>query len=154
MLKKIISGGQTGVDQAALRQARFSGIPTGGTAAKGWMTEAGPAPWLADHGLVECTAPGYPARTYENVKNSDGTAIFGDVKSDGSQLTIWLCARNLKPRPCAKNPDAKTLIAWIYEYRIAVLNVAGNRQSKLTDEKLLEIIAVLQEVFDFFCKAE
>jgi len=42
----VVSGGQTGVDQAALRAARASGIATGGWAPKGWATEAGPAPWL------------------------------------------------------------------------------------------------------------
>ena len=47
----VISGGQTGVDQAALRAARSCGIPTGGWAPRGWLTEDGPAPWLADYGL-------------------------------------------------------------------------------------------------------
>ena len=51
MIGKIISGGQTGVDQAALRAAKACGIPTGGWAPKGWRTEDGPAPWLADLGL-------------------------------------------------------------------------------------------------------
>ena len=46
MLSFVISGGQTGVDQAALRAARTAGIPTGGFAPLGWSTEDGPAPWL------------------------------------------------------------------------------------------------------------
>lgn len=145
MLKQVISGGQTGVDQASLRQACFSGIPTGGTAAKGWMTEDGPAPWLADFGLVECRAPGYPARTYENVKNSDGTVIFGDETSDGSILAIKLCKSTGKP--CKVNPTPEELLYFIWKNKIEVLNVAGNRGSKLTDEKLVEIIEVLREVF-------
>lgn len=53
MLTKVISGGQTGVDQAALRAAKAARIPTGGYAPKGWLTEDGPAPWLADFGLIE-----------------------------------------------------------------------------------------------------
>lgn len=150
MLKKIISGGQTGVDQAGLRQARLSGIPTGGTAPLGWMTETGPAPWLADYGLKQCTARGYPPRTYENVKYSSGTVIFGDDKSPGSISTIFCCKSANKLYII--NPTAEELIAWIYDNNIEVLNVAGNRQSKLTDEKLLEITRVLKEVFDFFAK--
>ena len=63
MLTKIISGGQTGVDAAALRAAKAVGIPTGGTAPKGWLTEDGPAPWLAEYGLVESDSPFYPPRT-------------------------------------------------------------------------------------------
>lgn len=54
MLERVISGGQTGADQAALRAARACGIPTGGWAARGWLTEDGPAPWLAEWGLAEC----------------------------------------------------------------------------------------------------
>jgi Circularly permutated YpsA SLOG family len=51
MIELVISGGQTGADQAGLRAARASGIRCGGMAPKGWLTEAGPAPWLADYGL-------------------------------------------------------------------------------------------------------
>jgi len=63
MLKNIVSGGQTGADQAGLRAAKAAGIETGGWAPHGWTTEKGPAPWLADYGLAECPIPGYPART-------------------------------------------------------------------------------------------
>jgi hypothetical protein len=54
MIERVISGGQTGADQGGLRAAQACGIPTGGWAPRGWLTEAGPAPWLADWGLVEC----------------------------------------------------------------------------------------------------
>lgn len=149
MLKKVISGGQTGVDQAALRQARFAGIATGGTAPRGWMTEEGPAPWLADYGLVENKHRGYPARTYENAVNSDGTVLFGDMNSDGSILTMRCCGTK-KPFIC--NPTMEELIYFIWNSKIEVLNVAGNRRSKLTPEKLREIIQILRDVFMFFAK--
>jgi predicted Rossmann-fold nucleotide-binding protein len=71
MLRKVISGGQTGVDQAGLRAARAVGLATGGSAPRGWETEDGPAPWLA-----ECEREGYLARTEANVRASDGTMIF------------------------------------------------------------------------------
>jgi hypothetical protein len=88
MIERVISGGQTGVDQAALRAARAAGIPTGGWAARGWATEDGPAPWLADFGLAECPEPGYPARTIANVCDSDGTLWVGTTDSPGGQLTL------------------------------------------------------------------
>lgn len=53
MIERVISGGQTGADQAALRAARACGIPTGGWAPRGWLTEDGPSLWLAEWGLVE-----------------------------------------------------------------------------------------------------
>ena len=56
-LRKIESGGQTGADQAGLRAARAERLETGGWAPKGWETEEGPAPWLADSGLIELPCP-------------------------------------------------------------------------------------------------
>jgi hypothetical protein len=81
MLRHVISGGQTRADQAALLAARRYGIETGGWAPLGWMTEDGPAPWLADFGLVECPEPGYPARTTADVRDSDGLLWFGATDS-------------------------------------------------------------------------
>jgi hypothetical protein len=76
VLEMVISGGQTGVDQAALRAARAAGMPTGGWAPRGFLTEDGPAPWLAGWGLKESARPGYPARTGLNVRQSDATLLF------------------------------------------------------------------------------
>ncbi len=131
MLERVISGGQTGVDQAALRAATAAGIPTGGTAPKGWATEEGPAPWLADFGLVECTEPGYPPRTIANVRDSDGTLWIGDPSSPGGRLTIGT-ARELD-RPLLVIEAGETTPAdvrrWLLEADVRVLNVAGNRES-------------------------
>jgi predicted Rossmann-fold nucleotide-binding protein len=80
---RVVSGGQTGVDQAALRAARAAGFETGGFAPQGWATEAGPAPWLAEYGLVECRVGGYPARTFENVRVADATLWIGPAGSPG-----------------------------------------------------------------------
>ena len=77
MLGGVISGGQTGVDQAALRAARALGIPTGGWAPRGRATEDGPAPWLADLGPAECAWPGYPPRAKADARDSDGTPWIG-----------------------------------------------------------------------------
>ena len=47
VLDRIISGGQTGADQAGWRAARACGIPTGGAMPKGFLTEDGPRPEFA-----------------------------------------------------------------------------------------------------------
>ena len=74
MLKKIISGRQTGADQAGLDAAIKHNIPHGGTIPKGRMTEDGVLP--AKYNLTEMTTKSYPKRTEKNVVDSDGTVIF------------------------------------------------------------------------------
>src|SRR4051794_27751768 len=91
MLERVVSGGQTGADQAGLRAARACGIPTGGWAPLGWQTEDGPAPWLADFGLVELPDGGYPERTRANVRDSTATIWFGDPGSPGGRTTLRAC---------------------------------------------------------------
>jgi hypothetical protein len=103
MIERVVSGGQTGVDQAGLRAARAAGIPTGGAAPKGWLTESVdgrrnvPAPWLSEYDLVECPEPGYPARTRANVRDSDATLWFGDFLSSGGRTTLDACRALDKP---------------------------------------------------------
>jgi hypothetical protein len=80
VIPRVISGGQTGADQASLRATRAAGIATGGFAPQGWLTNDGPAPGLAGWGLVQCPEPGYPSRTRANVRDSDATLWFGDVR--------------------------------------------------------------------------
>lgn len=133
MITKIISGGNTGADQAGLRAARRLGIATGGVAPKGWRTEAGAAPWLGEWGLVESRSPSYQVRTKENVQAADGTVIFG-IPSPGSNQTkslagvlhvpwIWFGGKLDDPEQRRQFRD------WIEEHGIQVLNVAGNRES-------------------------
>jgi len=74
MLSKIISGGQTGADQAALDAAIALGILHGGWIPKGRLTEAGPLP--DKYALTEMPTKDYLARTRQNVLDSDGTVIF------------------------------------------------------------------------------
>ena len=131
MAIKIVSGGQTGVDQAALRAARAAGLETGGWAPQGWATEDGPAPWLADWGLVECEEPGYPARTRANVRDSDATLWLGDYHSPGGRTTLDACRLQGKPFMICYPVTTRSsqVVAWIRERSPAVLNVAGNRES-------------------------
>jgi predicted Rossmann-fold nucleotide-binding protein len=74
LLKKIISGGQTGVDRAALDVAMRLGIAHGGWIPKGRLTEAGPLP--PHYQLQEMPTTDYDARTEKNVLDSDGTLII------------------------------------------------------------------------------
>jgi len=126
-LNTIISGGQTGADQAGLEIARHLGLQTGGWAPRGYRTEDGPALWLKDYGLLEHKSPEYPPRTILNVQNAGGTVWFGNHHSPGGRLTITT-ARSLG-KPCAVNPTAEELRRWLIKDQIQVLNVAGNRAS-------------------------
>ena len=135
MIERVISGGQTGADQASLAVAKRLGISTGGCRPKGWLTEAGPRPDLgATYGLEEAETASYAERTERNVLASDGTVVFGDARSRGSMLTARLCGRHGKP--CLLVPPdsdpvgaAGKLRAWIVEQGARTLNVAGNRAS-------------------------
>ena len=86
MIKKIISGGQTGADRAALDVATQFKIPHVGRIPKGRKAEDGP---LSDkYKLPEIPTCSYPARTEKNVLDSDGTFIFTHGKlTGGSTLT-------------------------------------------------------------------
>lgn len=129
MLTKIISGGQTGADQGGLEAGKELGLITGGTAPMGWRTEKGPnSKLLSEYGLVECSLPGYPARTELNILNSDGTVIFGNIDEPGSSLTLTLC-RKLK-KPYLVNPSIEEFLNFVEVWPISTLNVAGNRESK------------------------
>jgi len=153
MIAKLISGGQTGADLGGLLAGRDLGIPTGGWAPRGWRTDAGPAPWLADFGLVEHESGGYPPRTEANARDSDCTVIFGRDDSPGCRLTRRLCERygrlvlyipwpmNFVPvldRMRVGDQLARTFRAWLDQARgslwpgepnrLLVLNVAGNRE--------------------------
>ena len=81
MITQIISGGQTGADRAALDVAIKLGIPHGGWIPKGRKTENGPLPVI--YQLQEMPTDSYPARTEQNVIDSDGTFIFSRGKLTG-----------------------------------------------------------------------
>ena len=81
MLTKIISGGQTGADQAALDAAIAMDIPHGGWIPKGRLTEVGPLP--EHYNLQEMPTKDYLKRTKQNVLDSDGTVVFSHGSSKG-----------------------------------------------------------------------
>lgn len=131
-LVKLISGAQSGADQAGLFSAEAVGVATGGYCTRGCRTESGDRPDLiARFGLTELPTDDYSIRTLANVKAAGGTVIFGDVTEPGSALTCRYVQIELGERGLLINPTAKELRDWIMRDEIRVLNVAGNRLSKL-----------------------
>lgn len=130
MLKKIISGGQRGADQAGLAAAKDIGLETGGWAPRGWITLNGSNPLLARLGLKEHSSPKYPPRTYANVKDSDGTIRLAyDFNSPGEVCTLKAINFYNKPWFDVDLSDLTFIFDvtdWIDKNGIKVLNVAGN----------------------------
>ena len=132
-LTKIISGGQVGADLGALHAAKELQCPTGGWAPRGWRTQNGPFPVLAEFGLVEHFRPEYRFRTELNIADSGGTLIVAaNLSSPGTALTISCCNKLSKPmyviRPSEVSAQSVTRVCeWIKADNIRVLNVAGNR---------------------------
>ena len=126
----VISGGQTGVDQVGLKVAKDLGYRTGGTAPKGWRTDAGSAPWLKDYGLKEDPSSGYHNRTIQNIMDSDMTVWFGTTDSPGAILTLRRATIEQQRRTyyLLINPTADDLMVYLGSFFVVrVLNVAGNR---------------------------
>lgn len=137
-LMKIISGGQTGVDQAALQAAKEFGLKTGGFMPKGFRTQAGDNPLLArTYGLHETKSREYPPRTLKNVLEADATLILGYPTSRGCRFTIKCCEANKKTYITVRKEATdlmtrehviKELVAWIRYNNVKIVNVAGNRE--------------------------
>jgi hypothetical protein len=132
---KIISGGQTGVDRAALDVALRHRIDAGGWCPTGRLDEFGRIP--DRYPLKELENGGFTERTLQNVKDSDGTVIIhpGNL-SGGTEQTVRFCVELRRPRElidaCKISAEkAAQLIAdFVRENKIDILNVAGPRQSE------------------------
>ena len=126
----MVSGGQTGVDRAALDAALESGLEVGGWCPRGRRAEDGP---IADrYPLRETPSRFYGQRTEWNVRDSDATLIlFRSKLSGGTRLTAELAVRLVKPLlvvDLASDEDPRGVREWLREHRIGVLNVAGPRE--------------------------
>ena len=135
MIKKIISGGQTGADRAALDVAIKLGIPHGGWIPKGRKTENGILP--GKYQLQEMPTASYSKRTEQNVLDSDGTLILSNRKlTGGSALTKKMAKKHDRPwvhvdMNKLSIVDAANIVkSWIDRNDIKILNVAGPRASK------------------------
>lgn len=138
MLKKIISGGQTGADQAALDVAIKLGIPHGGWIPKGRITEIGALD--KKYKLQEMETTHYNKRTEQNVIDSDGTLIISHGRlTGGSDYTREMAILHHRPwlhinlKKTGAFQAAEKIKSWITENDIEILNVAGPRSSKDPD---------------------
>ena len=152
MLIKVISGGQTGADQAGLVAAKNCKLKTGGFMPKGFRTDEGDNPSLGKKfNLEETSSPDYPFRTRLNVANSAATIIFGNPNSPGCKLTIKLCNELNKPYLKVSGNIAIELVVpvivkWMKTYNVNILNVAGNRE-KMNLGIFVYTKSTLQRVF-------
>jgi len=142
VIGRIVSGGQTGADRAALDAAIETGTPYGGWCPLGGLAEDHPEPpGLLDHypGLRESDSPDPVVRTELNVRDSDATLILvpgGTITSFGTALTEKFARRmkrpyavvNPDPGPDAALPEVLNLIDRIPDG--STLNVAGPRESQ------------------------
>lgn len=132
VFEKIVSGGQTGVDRAALDAAMAWGIPVGGWCPNGRRAEDG----VIDprYPLMETPDPQYAQRTAWNVRDSDGTLVLlVDQLSPGTKLTIEKAnalGKALLLINLTMHPDAMDVVKWLQTTAIQVLNVAGPRESE------------------------
>jgi hypothetical protein len=147
-LARVISGGQTGVDRAALDVAIELGIPCGGYCPRGRRAEDGKIP--AHYLLSETDSPYYPERTARNVADADATLVLVRGKvSGGSSLTVKLARQAGQPVlvvDLEANPEVAAVRVWLAEHAIARLNVAGPRESEnpgLHDQAAAFLRAVL-----------
>ncbi len=133
--QKIISGGQTGSDRAALDWAISNDMPHGGWCPKGRLAADGVLP--DRYPLQETESAGYRQRTKRNVQDSDGTLIINRGELTGGTLLTKNLARQLG-KPCyVVAPEqghgdamAAAVLQWIWTHGIRILNIAGPRESK------------------------
>ena len=133
-ISKIISGGQTGVDRAALDVAIVLGLEHGGFCPKGRIAEDGIIP--AEYKMDEMDTEEYFARTMKNVQCSDGTIILhkGEIRG-GTALKDEFCKIKKKPLLIINILDEFKEIRvnfsrWLETKTITILNIAGPRESE------------------------
>jgi len=130
---KIISGGQTGVDRAALDIALKHGIECGGSCPTGRLDEFGRIP--AQYPVQELPVGGFTERTLQNVKDSDGTLIIYPGKlGGGTEQTVRFSIEQRRPHQLidasriSAEDAAKLIAGFVRNHKIEILNVAGPRQ--------------------------
>ena len=138
MIEKLISGGQTGADIAALDVALRFHFPHGGWCPKGRKSLEGPIP--ARYNLFETPSENYLQRTEWNVRDSDGAVVFtlAEEITGGSLRTLGFAKKHKKP--CLHlsreiglfgyRDRSELLLEFVQENGIKRLNVAGSRESK------------------------
>lgn len=128
---KVVSGGQTGVDRAALDAAMEMGIQTGGWCPAGRRAEDGRIP--ARYNLEETPSSEYSQRTTWNVRDSDATLLLSPQPlHGGTLLTREVAERLMRPLmniDLFKDNNHLEILSWLDDVKPQVLNVAGPRLS-------------------------
>jgi len=133
MPNNIISGGQTGLDRAALDVALDLGLEAGGWAPKGRRAEDGIIP--ERYPLKETPSREYEQRTEWNVRDSDATLVLTTVRPEGGTASTIETAHRMQ-RPVfvvdlLKPHNIASILFWLDYEKVKVLNVAGPRESKV-----------------------
>lgn len=151
---KLISGGQTGADRAALDVAIELGMDYGGAVPKGRLAEDGTLDAKYKK-MAELDAPDYDVRTEKNVTDADATLIFTyGIIGGGSALTIEIAKKYKKPflhvdfNTLSEDESVKRIKGWLNKIKPPVLNVAGSRES--TSKGIYEkVYRVLKSVLNY-----
>jgi hypothetical protein len=136
---RIFSGGQSGVDRAALDVALGLGLPCGGWCPAGRRAEDGTIP--EHYPLRESPSSGYEQRTEWNILDSDATLVLNRGELAGGTLyTVRIAERVGRPLRMVNLDEVseeayaaavrQEILAWLAEHRVVILNVAGPRESK------------------------
>ncbi|WP_183408041.1 YpsA SLOG family protein [Nocardioides pocheonensis] len=151
-LRRIVSGGQTGVDRAALELGRATGIPIGGWCpAGGWAEDLADPPGVRAlfPELLETPSSDPGVRSEWNVRDSNATLVLlrPDVDSPGTEATIEAVRRLARAHLVADVGDVATVRTWLDGLPAGVvLNVAGPRESEapgIHDQAVALLAAVL-----------
>lgn len=145
MIEQIVSGGQTGVDRAALDVAIKMSVTYGGWCPKGRLDELGVIPSNYDKlieisGEFESDKQNYDTRTKLNIRDSDGTLIIVPSMplplkiKDGTLLTISEVSSQKKPfllldLSSSEDDNISSVVEWVKMNDIRILNIAGPRES-------------------------
>ncbi|MCK6549597.1 putative molybdenum carrier protein [Myxococcota bacterium] len=129
---KVVSGGQTGVDRAALDAALALGLEVGGWCPRGRWSEDGPIP--PHYPLAETRSPDVHVRTQRNVECSTATLVITrGSPMGGTRLTVEFAQSMRRPLLvvdlCATRDPVGDIVAWLSTVRPEILNVAGPRES-------------------------
>jgi hypothetical protein len=148
-IQKIVSGGQSGVDRAALDTALELGIPCGGWCPKGSRAEDGPID--PRYGLVETPTDVNAQRTEWNARDSHGTLILLHGEAEGGTAFTIECAEKYN-RPyrvfqMTGKADPAEFFHWIKDNGISTLNIAGPRESLIPGEIYKNAKRYLGELF-------
>jgi hypothetical protein len=132
VIEKVVSGGQSGVDRAALDAALALGVSCGGWCPRGRKAEDGTID--SRYPLAETPSDDYAQRTEWNVRDADGTLVLtrGRLRG-GTALTVALARRMGRPLLVLDldgRPDPGAVGTWAREEGVRVLNVAGPRESQ------------------------